>query len=74
MSLRPFVIQCLDHEEGCGARWFDLPGSRHETREQAREHLKRIRATDEEDNMYSYRIVEVNSAAYYAQPTDALEY
>ena len=69
-----FCIQALDHDEGTGARWFELKASRHETREAAREHLKRIRATDDDDCMYSYRVTEVDSAAYYSQPTDALEY
>jgi hypothetical protein len=69
-----FIIQYLDHEEGSCARWFDLLGSQFQTREQAREHLKRIRASEAEDSMYSYRIVEVGSDEYYSQPTDKLEY
>ncbi len=71
-----FTIQCLDHDEGSGARWFELSNARHETREQAREHLKRIRATDDEWCLcsYSYRITEVDSSAYYHQPTDDYEY
>jgi len=69
-----FIIQYLDHEEGSGARWRDLVSSRHETRELAREHLKRIRATDDEWCLYSYRIVEIGSDLYYSQPTDKGEY
>ena len=69
-----FTIQCFDYEEGSGARWFELQNARHETREAAREHLKRIRATDDEWCMYAYRITEVGSEAYYAQPTDKLEW
>lgn len=69
-----FTIQALDHEEGSAARWFELKNARHETREEAREHLKRIRATDDEESMYSYRIAEVGSDLYYSQPTDKLEY
>jgi hypothetical protein len=69
-----FTIQCLDHEDGSGARWFELSNCRHDTREAAREHLKRIRATDDEWCMYSYRIVEVGSDLYYSQPTDVGEY
>lgn len=69
-----FTIQCLDHEEGSGARWFELPHARHETREAAREHLRRIRATDSEECLYSYRVVEVGSTLFYSQPTDCLEW
>lgn len=69
-----FAIQYYDYEEGNGARWNELANSRHSTKELAREHLKRIRATDSEDCMYSYRITEVGSEEYYSQPTDKLEY
>lgn len=69
-----YTIQYLDHEEGSGARWNELSNSRFESRENTREHLKRIRATDDEDCMYSYRVVEVDSPEYYSQPTDCLEY
>ena len=69
-----FCIQCLDHEEGSAARWHELSNSRHDTREATREHLKRIRATDDEWCMYSYRITEVGSDLYYSQPTDEFEW
>jgi hypothetical protein len=69
-----FCIQFLDYEEGSAARWHEVIGTRHESRDNAREHLKRIRATDDEYLLYAYRITEVNSAAYFAQPTDASEY
>jgi hypothetical protein len=69
-----FTIQALDYDEGSAARWFELKNSRHNTKESAREHLKRIRATEDEDSMYNYRIVKVNSPEYYSQPTDKLEY
>lgn len=69
-----FTIQYLDHDEGSGARWNELSNTRHESRESAREHLKKIRAKDDEWCLYSYRIVEIGSPAYYSQPTDCLEY
>jgi len=69
-----FTIQFLDHEEGSGARWNELPNARFENRDSARIHLKWRRATDGEDCMYSYRIVEVDSKEFYSQPTDCLEY
>ena len=69
-----FTIQYLDYDEGSSAMWHELSNSRHETRESAREHLKRIRAIDSEDCSYSYRITEVGSVEYYSQPTDKLEY
>lgn len=69
-----FCIQFLDHEEGSCARWNELSNTRHETQEAAREHLKRIRATDDEECLYSYRITEVGSDLYYSQPTDKGEY
>ena len=69
-----FCVQFLDHDEGSGARWHEVANSRFETREQAREHLKRLRATDDEWCLYSYRVTEVGSAHYYSQPTDSLEY
>lgn len=68
-----FTIQAIDHEEGSGARWFELRNGRHESRDQAREHLKRIRATDDEWCMYSYRIAEVDSPLFYSQPDDSFE-
>lgn len=69
-----FVIQYLDHDEGSAARWHDLANTQQLDREAVRGHLKRIRATDDEWCLYSYRIVEVGSALYYSQPTDSLEY
>ena len=72
-----FCIQALDHEEGTGARWFDLKGilSGFSTRQEAREWLSRAKeAWGDSDCLYSYRIVEVGSPEYYSQPTDALEY
>jgi len=69
-----FAIQCLDHEEGTGARWFDLKNASFDTREDARDHLRTIRLLQDETCLYSYRITEVGSEAYYAQPTDVLEY
>lgn len=68
------VIQCRDLSEGNGALWFDLANSQHSTKNAAREHLRRIRATDDEESLCMYRIVEVGSDAYYSQPTDKLEY
>jgi hypothetical protein len=69
-----FCIQYLDHDEGSCARWHELSNSRHDTRELTRVMLKRLNATDSEDCCYSYRITEVGSREYYAQPTDSLEY
>ena len=76
-----FTIQFLDHEEGSGARWNEVSNSRRDTRAQARELLKKIRANYNEHStyygdveMYSYRIVEVDSKEFYSQPTDCLEY
>lgn len=70
-----FCIQYLDYEDGNGARWNELLGTRHETRDATREHLKRIRAQyDDTECLYSYRIVEVDSDLYYSQPTDKGEY
>jgi hypothetical protein len=69
-----FCIQYLDHDEGSCARWNELSNTRHTERQAAREHLRRIRATDAEDSMYSYRITEVDSREYFSQPTDCLEY
>jgi hypothetical protein len=69
-----FTIQYLDHEEGSCALWREVKNSRYDTREQARERLKYLRATDDEWCLYSYRIVEVGSDLYYSQPTDKLEY
>lgn len=69
-----FVIQALDHDEGTGARWFDLKNARFDTKEEARSFLHKLRATDDEESMYSYRVVEEDSSAYYSQPTDVLEY
>jgi len=71
-----FCIQFLDHEEGTVARWNELPRTRRETREEVRRILRNIHATDpdQEFDLYSYRIVEVDSDAYYSQPTDKLEY
>ncbi len=70
-----FAIQYLDHDEGSCARWNDVVGGKHETREAAREHLKRYRAQDADTEvLYSYRITEVGSSLYYSQPTDAAEW
>lgn len=69
-----FAIQYLDYDEGTAARWNDVLGARHETREQARTHLKTIRAKDDEWCLYIYRITEVGTPEYYSQPTDAAEY
>lgn len=71
-----FTIQVLDHEEGSGARWSELSNARHETKELTRAYLRKIRASYDEwnDDMYSYRIVEVDSTEYYSQPTDKGEY
>lgn len=69
-----FAIQYLDHAEGSAARWNDVSLGPFETRDEARETLKHIRATEPEDSMYSYRITEVGSELYYSQPTDKLEY
>lgn len=69
-----FAIQYLDYEEGSGARWRDILGAQFEDREKAREHMRRLRATDDEYCLYTYRIAEVGSALYYSQPTDASEY
>ena len=70
----PFIVQFLDHEEGSAARWHDIKGSRHETREDARTFLRRCREDDDEWCLYSYRVVEEGSPLYYSQPTDKLEY
>ena len=65
-----FCIQALDHEEGTGARWFELKGTQRPTRKECR----MVRRSLNSDCLYSYRIVKVDSPEYYAQPTDALEY
>ena len=70
----PYIVQCLDHEEGSGALWFDVMGSESHTRDEARGRLRGYRARDDEWTLYSYRVVEKDSAHYYSQPTDALEY
>jgi len=74
-----FCIQFLDHEEGSAARWSERLCTRRPTIEAVRELLRNIRreemsATDYGQILCSYRIVEVDSDAYYSQPTDKLEY
>ena len=69
-----YCIQYRDLEEGNGARWHELTATRHYDRIEARKHLSRIRATDDEECLYLYRIIEVDSKEYYSQPTDRLEY
>jgi hypothetical protein len=69
-----FTIQVLDHEEGSGARWFELQNCRRETREETRILLREIRAKQDEWCLYSYRVVEVDSAQFYSQPTDSFEW
>ena len=69
-----WCIQYRDYEEGNCAMWHELANSRHDTQEAARTHLRRIRATDSEENMCAYRITIVDSDEYYSQPTDKLEY
>lgn len=69
-----FTIQYLDYDEGSAAQWHELSNCRHESKEAVREHLKRIRATDDESCLYVYRIVIVDSEEYYSQPTDKGEY
>lgn len=69
-----FAIQYLDHDEGSAARWNELSNSRFESRELARKHIAKLRATDDEWTLYSYRVAEIGSDYYYSQPTDCLEY
>jgi hypothetical protein len=69
-----FCIQYMDYEEGSVGVWNELSNTRHETREAAREHLKRIRATEDEECLYVYRVTEVGSDLYYSQLTDKGEY
>lgn len=69
-----FCIQCRDLEEGSAARWFELSNSRHETRDAARQHLRKIRETQDEESLCLFRITEVGSDEYYSQPTDKGEY
>lgn len=69
-----FIVQCLDLDEGSGARWHDIKSAKHETREAARAHARRMRDTDDECCLYLYRTVEIGSDAYYSQPTDSLEW
>jgi hypothetical protein len=68
-----FVVQFLDHEEGSRAMWRNILREPFDTRDNARVYLHHCRATDDEHCLYSYRIVEIGSAQYYSQPTDALE-
>lgn len=69
-----YCIQVRDLEEGNGALWNELSNSRHSTKELAREQLKCIRATDDEESLCTYRITIVDSPEYFSQPTDRLEY
>jgi hypothetical protein len=69
-----FAIQFMDYDEGSCARWQDVSLGPFETKEEARETLKHLRATEPEDSMYAFRITEVGSEQYYSQPTDKLEY
>lgn len=74
-----WTLQALDHEEGSGARWFELENCRRDTREEVRDIMRnRMRQWNErypdEVCMFAYRIVEVGTSGFYAQPTDALEY
>lgn len=69
-----FTIQYRDLEEGNGAMWRELSNTRHESKDDARMHLRRIRATDDEECLNQYRITEVGSSEYYSQPTDKLEW
>lgn len=69
-----FCIQWRTLEEGFGARWSEMANARHETIQSAREHLRQIREIDNPEYLNQYRITEVGSNAYYAQPTDRLEY
>jgi len=71
-----FCIQSRDLEEGSFARWRDLRTG-FPSRQAA--HLSLIRIREEEaqgyvESLCEFRITEVGSDAYYAQPTDALEY
>lgn len=69
-----FCIQMRDLSEGNGALWNELSNSRHDNKIDARKHLINIRATDDIESLCTYRITEVNSDAYFSQPTDKLEY
>ena len=70
-----FIIQCLDHEDGSGALWFDLKCNPFVDKDEARAKIRHYREQDEIDgNLYSYRITEKGSELYYSQPTDRLEY
>ena len=69
-----YCVQCLDHEEGSAARWFELRNSRFESRDDARAFARKCRETDDEYCLYSYRVTEVGSPHYYSQPTDSGEY
>ena len=74
-----FIIQCRDLSEGSGALWFDLRDSKFADKNDARRFLIRLRVifvriNDDDDSMYQYRIVIIDSDEYYSQPTDKLEY
>ena len=72
-----FAIQCRDLDEGNGALWYDLSTVTYSTRAEAREMIDHFRKMDEDsgfESLITFRIVEVGSAEYYSQPTDALEY
>lgn len=58
------------------ARWYDVKGANFSTEELAREEVRRYRKEDaeREDCLYSYRVAEKDSAKYFSQPTDRLEY
>lgn len=68
-----YCIQWRTLEEGFGAQWSELRNTRYSNKEDARSHLSRIRATDDIESLNQYRIVEVDSPAYFSQPTDKLE-
>ena len=72
-----FAIQCRDLDEGNGALWHNLSGITYPSRDEARQVISGFRTMDEDsglESLLTFRIVEVGSAEYYSQPTDALEY
>jgi len=71
-----YVVQMRDLSEGNGALWSDATIGLSDKNEARRFIIAKRNSERDSDieSMVQYRIVILNSDAYYSQPTDCLEY
>ena len=70
-----WCVQVRDLEEGNSAMWHEKPNTQRDTEHDARAIARELRRVAyESEALLLFRVTEVDSAQYYAQPTDVLEY